>query len=312
MEVKTNHEYHAMQSQIAAGTTEVGRVEEQMLVNMLEADEIAARLKKAEAALKSEEVAIADGAQGDRDRSGARWRRSSPRARTNGPRSCRRSLAALLDTFERVLKGRQGRRRRGSGRRPLLGLPRRAAPAGLQHDPAQRLDLPVRHCQRILYFTGVHERSAAGAAAADAPSQQHVDPDRARRDHRVHRRRGPRKPGSCGLRRPRRRRSGQHPRRALRRHRPRHQQRRRVSRPPGGSRMGSRARAHARAHQVGFAAARPADQRRLPHQERRTAPALSTGAPPDGAVGEVTLEHVRREQNKDADRLSNLGMDQNG
>jgi ribonuclease HI len=28
-------------------------------------------------------------------------------------------------------------------------------------------------------------------------------------------------------------------------------------------------------------------------------------------VGKVTLEHVRREQNKDADRLSNLGMDQN-
>ena len=28
-------------------------------------------------------------------------------------------------------------------------------------------------------------------------------------------------------------------------------------------------------------------------------------------VGDVTLEHVRREFNKDADRLSNLGMDQN-
>jgi probable phosphoglycerate mutase len=28
-------------------------------------------------------------------------------------------------------------------------------------------------------------------------------------------------------------------------------------------------------------------------------------------IGRVTLEHVRREQNRDADRLSNLGMDQN-
>lgn len=28
-------------------------------------------------------------------------------------------------------------------------------------------------------------------------------------------------------------------------------------------------------------------------------------------VGEVTIEHIRREHNKDADRLSNLGMDQN-
>jgi len=45
-----------MQSQIAAGTTEVARIEEQMLVNMMEADEIAATRKKTEAALKSEEV----------------------------------------------------------------------------------------------------------------------------------------------------------------------------------------------------------------------------------------------------------------
>jgi len=28
-------------------------------------------------------------------------------------------------------------------------------------------------------------------------------------------------------------------------------------------------------------------------------------------IGTVTFEHVRREQNRDADRLSNLGMDQN-
>jgi ribonuclease HI len=28
-------------------------------------------------------------------------------------------------------------------------------------------------------------------------------------------------------------------------------------------------------------------------------------------IGDVTFEHVRRELNKDADRLSNLGMDQN-
>jgi ribonuclease HI len=28
-------------------------------------------------------------------------------------------------------------------------------------------------------------------------------------------------------------------------------------------------------------------------------------------IGQVTFEHVRREQNKEADRLSNLGMDQN-
>ena len=29
-------------------------------------------------------------------------------------------------------------------------------------------------------------------------------------------------------------------------------------------------------------------------------------------IGDVTFEHVRREHNKEADRLSNLGMDENG
>ena len=29
-------------------------------------------------------------------------------------------------------------------------------------------------------------------------------------------------------------------------------------------------------------------------------------------IGDVSFEHVRREQNKDADRLSNVGMDANG
>src|SRR5262245_53211140 len=35
MEVKTNAEYHAMQHQIEAAGAEVGRIEEQVLVNML-------------------------------------------------------------------------------------------------------------------------------------------------------------------------------------------------------------------------------------------------------------------------------------
>jgi predicted nucleic acid-binding Zn-ribbon protein len=44
MEVKTNTEYHAMQHQIEAANTEVGRVEELILVSMLELDELTASL----------------------------------------------------------------------------------------------------------------------------------------------------------------------------------------------------------------------------------------------------------------------------
>ncbi len=58
MEVKTNREYHAIQSEIANATAEVGRFEEQILERMVQADEQAAALRAAEATLKSEEARV--------------------------------------------------------------------------------------------------------------------------------------------------------------------------------------------------------------------------------------------------------------
>ena len=58
MEVKTNREYHAMQHEIETAQGEVKRVEDLMLEQMLEADEIAAGLKAAEADLKVAEQQI--------------------------------------------------------------------------------------------------------------------------------------------------------------------------------------------------------------------------------------------------------------
>ena len=66
-----------------------------------------------------------------------------------------------------------------------------------------------------------------------------------------------------------------------------------------------------RARALGFAAARAADARRLQGQERRTEAAPRPGAAaraPDRHAS--TYEHVRRELNKDADRLANLAMDE--
>jgi uncharacterized protein len=50
-QVKTNREYQAMQHEIATAQTDLGAVEEKVLESMLEADAIAADLKRAEAAL---------------------------------------------------------------------------------------------------------------------------------------------------------------------------------------------------------------------------------------------------------------------
>jgi predicted nucleic acid-binding Zn-ribbon protein len=58
MEVKTNREYQAMQHEIATAQTDLGSVEERVLERMVEADTLAADVKKAEAALASQQKAI--------------------------------------------------------------------------------------------------------------------------------------------------------------------------------------------------------------------------------------------------------------
>ena len=59
MAVKTNEQLHAMQHQIKAVEEEIGQREEKVLINMMEADEINAAIKKAEAALKAAEAKMA-------------------------------------------------------------------------------------------------------------------------------------------------------------------------------------------------------------------------------------------------------------
>jgi predicted nucleic acid-binding Zn-ribbon protein len=176
MAVKTNQEYHAMQSQIAAGSAEVARIEEQMLVNMVEADEVTAQLKNAEAALKTEESSIAkerkaieaEAQEMDRVLAASQAERA-----TLVPQIPR----ATFETFERVLKARQGVAvaEAADGHCTICHV--RLRPQ--VYNTIRRND-SIYHCdscQRILYFTGVHERSAAGQAAADAPGQQHADPN---------------------------------------------------------------------------------------------------------------------------------------
>jgi len=84
---------------------------------------------------------------------------------------------ATFETFERVLKARQGIAvaEAADGHCSICHV--RLRPQ--VYNTIRRNDSIVHcdSCQRILYFTGVHERSAAGQAAADAPSQQHVDPN---------------------------------------------------------------------------------------------------------------------------------------
>jgi predicted nucleic acid-binding Zn-ribbon protein len=58
MAVKTNDEYHAIQKEISYAQTEIQTLEEKILERMLEADELSAEVKRADAALGSEQKAV--------------------------------------------------------------------------------------------------------------------------------------------------------------------------------------------------------------------------------------------------------------
>ncbi len=58
MAVKTNQEYHAIQHEMAHAQGEVKRYEDQILERMVEADDLAATIKSADAALASEQKTI--------------------------------------------------------------------------------------------------------------------------------------------------------------------------------------------------------------------------------------------------------------
>jgi hypothetical protein len=58
MAVKTNQEYHAIQHEMSHAQGEIKRYEDQILERMVEADDLAATIKSAEAALASEQKTI--------------------------------------------------------------------------------------------------------------------------------------------------------------------------------------------------------------------------------------------------------------
>jgi predicted nucleic acid-binding Zn-ribbon protein len=178
MEVKTNVEYHAMQHQIEAATAEVGKVEELILVNMIQSDEVNAQLKAAEAALKATEGAIV------KERAGIQAEAAAKEKVLQESDAERREIVPQLergqhDTFERVLKARQGIAvaQAVDGHCSICHV--RLRPQVYNTILKNEAIVQCDHCQRILYYAGVHQRSAAGQAtleAAHARQDEHERP----------------------------------------------------------------------------------------------------------------------------------------
>jgi predicted nucleic acid-binding Zn-ribbon protein len=171
MAVKTNDEYHAMQHQIAAARSEVERIEEQVLLNLMDADERATRLKEAEADLRAQEAAVA------RDRAALEEDIAVARRRLEDAARERSALLpeidpAALELFHRLLKMRQGIAVAAAADGHCTICHVRLRPQVYNTVMRNESIIQCDSCQRILYYAGratPADGDGAGAAAEARP-----------------------------------------------------------------------------------------------------------------------------------------------
>jgi uncharacterized protein len=107
MAVKTNIEYHAVQKEISFAQGEIKALEDKILEQMLEADELTAAVKKADADLASEQKEI-DAARSEMTTEHAELGRSLERMRDERAAIVGGLNPQLLSIFEQVSRKRNG------------------------------------------------------------------------------------------------------------------------------------------------------------------------------------------------------------
>ena len=158
MEVKTNKEYQAMQKEMSVAEHEIGDHETRMLERMEEADTLAAELKAAEAALKSEQAEIARERQAldaERESTAADLQRTTEERVVVAAQVSREALAI----FERVAHGRKGQAMAEARDGLCTVCHVRLRPQVFNQ--ARRNDSIIQcdSCTRILYFVPVRRPS---------------------------------------------------------------------------------------------------------------------------------------------------------
>jgi predicted nucleic acid-binding Zn-ribbon protein len=162
MEVKTNKEYTAMLKEIEAAQTELRRLEDRLLERMLEADDLAARQKEAEAGLAQDKGVIA-GERTQLEEETARLQRELEEAVSARARVVPEVTAAVLWTYETV------RAKRGAAVAEVKGGYCSACHVRLRPQVAnellrQELLFQCASCQRFLYVRpAAPEPTEAGA-----------------------------------------------------------------------------------------------------------------------------------------------------
>jgi predicted nucleic acid-binding Zn-ribbon protein len=164
MEAKDNRQFHALQHEIATFSAEVQKIEEQILVRMLEGDELTATVKAAEARLAADTKRVAaQKAAIDTERAQlARDLESLQRQRADIAAGLPPALVAM---FESMFKARRGTALSKAVDGLCEACRVRIRPA--LYNEIRRGDqiIQCESCQRILYYV-----PPAKPAESDAPS----------------------------------------------------------------------------------------------------------------------------------------------
>src|SRR5687768_2685658 len=168
MAVKTNDEYRAMQHQIDAVGAEVLQHEERVLVSMMEADDINAGIKKADAALKAAQAKVA-AERGAIENEVKTYQTAL--AELNAARD--RIIGALdnkgvIDTFQRIAKVRGTAVARAEGERCTI-CQVRLRPAVFAEVRRNESIVQCDSCNRILYFIPPAPASPASPGSPGSP-----------------------------------------------------------------------------------------------------------------------------------------------
>jgi predicted nucleic acid-binding Zn-ribbon protein len=169
MAVKTNEQLHAMQAQIKSVGEEVLQHEERVLVNMMEADEINANIKKAEAALKAAQAKVAA------ERGAIESEVKTHQATVAETTAARQQLIAALDnknvvdTFQRIAKVRGTALARAEGERCTV-CQVRLRPAVFTEVRKNDSIVQCDSCNRILYFVPPSPASPASPPSPASPA----------------------------------------------------------------------------------------------------------------------------------------------
>ena len=168
MEAKDNRQFHALQHEIATFTTEVQRIEEQVLVRMLEGDELGATVKAGEATLAADQKRIA-AQKSEIETEAAALTASLTTLQAERAELIKTIEPRLLATFETVLKGRKGT----AMARAVDGLCEacrvRIRPHLYNQIRSGDQIIQCESCVRILYYVPPPKPDESEAPAPDAP-----------------------------------------------------------------------------------------------------------------------------------------------